>query len=437
MIFKKFIGALTALVMTMTAFVGLATEVGAVEFTYVYKYILNFMYGNIQIDTMNNLDYNDAIPYINGKVNLTLDNGEYAGTYSIASYTPSGNPSSVGTVDSDGNIIITITNTYAIQVEKLQKLTVNTTGAGSGTVSVAGATPVTTESPDASSDNADETVKRTEIYTAAAGTDLTINVNSGGNSYIESKTIDGVDNAVWNGTEQLAYTTITMPEGDVTLNVGFGRYYSITQSTPAPEGGTFSLSQNTAKSGETITVHTNVAAGYELGTITVTPTDSGTSENNIEVTTNGNEGTFVMPDYDVTVAVAFKGMLPYTVAAEHIDDFDEFTNDTFASLWSGTLTGRGYAFKPQVTVTLNDANASTQTAVGSTTVSGNSLITIAVVVDKLKEDISSVQLSGVEQNTQGDDFTIQTPEPSSPEDGEPGSTDDSGSHTEDGSGEEE
>lgn len=433
MIFKKFIGALTALVMTMTAFVGLATEVGAADGD---LYNLTFTYNNDTVYAINQVTedkFNND--YAVGDLLIVPSDGDYAlhaGTYMVTnremksySYTINGET-------------VTLTFNFDISVEKLQTFTVKITGDGNGTVSVAGATPVTTEPSDASSDNSDISSGNTRTYTAAAGTPLTINVNADDNSYIVSNTFNGINNEIsWSGNEQAKYITIPMPENDVTLAVGFGRYYSITRSTPAPEGGTFSLSQNTAKLDETITVYTNAAAGYELDTITVTPTDSGTSvTDQIKVTITGNEGAFVMPDYDVTVAVAFKGMLPYTVEAEHIDDFDEF-NDTPASLWAGVLNGRGYAFKPQVTVTLNDPSETQKTATGSTIISGNSSITIAVVVDKLQSEISSVKLLGVEQDTQGEDFAVQTPEPSSPAEDESGSTDDSVSNTEDGNVEEE
>lgn len=436
MIFKKFIGALTALVMTMTAFVGLATEVGAKTILNT-DYDLIFNFNNQEIYRLDGQKSQTRDEYLNGITNLVIDEGTNAGTYIVNSHTVS--EPVLGNITSSGeDTIITTTITYTFNVVKLQTFTVNITGDGNGTVSVAGATPVTTESSDASSDNSDISSDNTRTYTAAAGTPLTINVNADDNSYIVSNTFNGINNEIsWSGNEQAKYITIPMPENDVTLAVGFGRYYSITRSTPAPEGGTFSLSQNTAKLDETITVYTNAAAGYELDTITVTPTDSGTSvTDQIKVTITGNEGAFVMPDYDVTVAVAFKGMLPYTVEAEHIDDFDEF-NDTPASLWAGVLNGRGYAFKPQVTVTLNDPSETQKTATGSTIISGNSSITIAVVVDKLQSEISSVKLLGVEQDTQGEDFAVQTPEPSSPAEDESGSTDDSVSNTEDGNVEEE
>ena len=436
MIFKKFIGALTALVMTMTAFVGLATEVGAKTILNT-DYDLIFNFNNQEIYRLDGQKSQTRDEYLNGITNLVIDEGTNAGTYIVNSHTVS--EPVLGNITSSGeDTIITTTITYTFNVVKLQTFTVNITGDGNGTVSVAGATPVTTESSDASSDNSDISSDNTRTYTAAAGTPLTINVNADDNSYIVSNTFNGINNEIsWSGNEQAKYITIPMPENDVTLAVGFGRYYSITRSTPAPECGTFSLSQNTAKLDETITVYTNAAAGYELDTITVTPTDSGTSvTDQIKVTITGNEGAFVMPDYDVTVAVAFKGMLPYTVEAEHIDDFDEF-NDTPASLWAGVLNGRGYAFKPQVTVTLNDPSETQKTATGSTIISGNSSITIAVVVDKLQSEISSVKLLGVEQDTQGEDFAVQTPEPSSPAEDESGSTDDSVSNTEDGNVEEE
>ena len=437
MIFKKFIGALTALVMTMTAFVGLATEVGAAMML-ITDYDLIFNFNNQEIYRLNGQNSQTRDEYLNGITNLVIDEGTNAGTYIVDQIADISEPAYGGMENIGDDTIITTTITYTFNVVKLQTFTVITSGDGTGTVSVAGATPMTTAESEDTSGSSIETESRSVSYTAAAGTPLTINVNADDNSYIVSNTLTGISDISWSGNEQAKYITIPMPENDVTLDVGFGRYYSITRSTPAPEGGTFSLSQNTAKSNENITVHTNAADGYELDTITVTPTDSDTSvTDQIKVTITGNEGTFVMPDYDVTVAVAFKGMLPYTVEAEHIDDFDEF-NDTPASLWAGVLNGRGYAFKPQVTVTLNDQSETPKTATGSTIISGNSLITIAVVVDKLRNEISSVQLSGVEQGSSSDqEFPVQTPEPSSPAEDESGSTDDSVSNTEDGNVEEE
>lgn len=397
MIFKKFIGALTALVMTMTAFVGLATEVGAVDGP-TYKYNLTFYIDNDSTKTWteSNLTQEAASPYIaTPNYQFSITNGDYIGNYIVrtAVANPAGNE-----IDWDTQ---TITYAYIINVSVLQTFTVNITGDGNGTVSVAGATPVTTEPSDASSDNSDISSDNTRTYTAAAGTPLTINVNADDNSYIVSNDFTGISGIPWNGNEQAGNATITMPADNVTLKVEFGKYYNITPSSTIEDTGSFSVSTNTAKEGETVSIFTDPSQGHEVTNVIVKSADGSImDDNNIGLTGSGNTYTFIMPATDVTIQVVFTGQLPNTSKANHVSDYTEFAGSG-ASYWMGTITGiAGSSFYPAVKVTLD--NNVTKTAVSNTTVTGASTINIAVVVDRINDEINKVELIGLSESRDSD-----------------------------------
>lgn len=399
MIFKKFIGALTALVMTMTAFVGLATEVGAKTILNT-DYDLIFNFNNQEIYRLDGQKSQTRDEYLNGITNLVIDEGTNAGTYIVNSHTVS--EPVLGNITSSGeDTIITTTITYTFNVVKLQTFTVNITGDGNGTVSVAGATPVTTEPSDASSDNSDISSDNTRTYTAAAGTPLTINVNADDNSYIVSNDFTGISGIPWNGNEQAGNATITMPADNVTLKVEFGKYYNITPSSTIEDTGSFSVSTNTAKEGETVSIFTDPSQGHEVTNVIVKSADGSImDDNNIGLTGSGNTYTFIMPATDVTIQVVFTGQLPNTSKANHVSDYTEFAGSG-ASYWMGTITGiAGSSFYPAVKVTLDTRE--TKTAVSNTTVTGASTINIAVVVDKIKDEINTVELIGLSESLDSD-----------------------------------
>lgn len=70
-------------------------------------------------------------------------------------------------------------------------------------------------------------------------------------------------------------------------------------------------------------------------------------------------------------------------------------------MWEGTLKGEGTAFKPKITVTLNEKaehKDGSKWVVGNTTVSGDSNIYMSIVVDEIEDNIRSVVLDGVSTN---------------------------------------
>ncbi len=393
MIFKKFIGALTALVMTMTAFVGLATEVGAYT------------------------DDEPASPFNMYKIYL---NGSIHPIYPDK-------PEEIVSIMSEGNSFtheekIYVVNSvsynstdsaFHIQASVAVELKIKITGLGSVTV---GGKTFTDNGSYYAAANSSQTI----LATASEENSIINNISLSDSQIQWSFTTDN----------KTATSTVILPENGATLTVNFGAPYTISADNTIV-GGTITFSANNARVGETITVYADPANGYEFGSISAYYVNTAGSSTDVMLTKDTNTRyTFTMPDGNVTVTATFNGILPNSIPATYIRDFNEIPNDDPASLWSGTIRGEGYAFTPKVTVTTNDG--AKKSATGSTTVSGDSLITIAVVVDKLRNEISSVQLSGVEQGSSSDqEFPVQTPEPSSSEEDESDSTDDSVSSTED------
>ena len=191
-----------------------------------------------------------------------------------------------------------------------------------------------------------------------------------------------------------------MPENDVTLDVGFGRYYSITENNTSEDTGSFSVSTNTAKEGETVSIFTDPSQGHEVTDVIVKSADGSIMDDNIGLTGSGNTYTFIMPATDVTIQVVFTGQLPNTSKANHVSDYNEFAG-AGASYWMGTITGiAGSSFYPAVKVTLDTREI--KTAVSNTTVTGASTINIAVVVDKIKDEINTVELIGLSESRNSD-----------------------------------
>lgn len=129
--------------------------------------------------------------------------------------------------------------------------------------------------------------------------------------------------------------------------------------------------------------------------------------------------TFTMPDNAVTITAEFKWIdkLPDDVKAEFQNEFKSDADSVPASWYFGTLKGQGLVYVPFVSVTVNHNESTvTKTAKSSTTISSGN-ISIAVVIDKAKDDVQSVMLSGLaaDSQTSGNQTFTPTPENSSEE----------------------
>lgn len=364
MIFKKFIGALTALVMTMTAFVGLATEVGAFstdssegQFSLLLK-LDNDNAFNIYTD-----DANEYINFLQVGHSFKYDDKNYITT----------------SLDVRTEPITVIANA-------VPTLTV-AVGEG-GTVHIG---------------NNTFNGGHNEEYTAVAGTTLTVSIVAVSGYYIDSVTLNGesVDGDYVN--QNTAVLNVEMPNDSATLSVTFVTTYEI--NVVQPTNGTVSVNQTTAKANDTITVYPVPTGDYEVESVKYSYTGSGDTTQTASASANSDGSySFDMPAADVTVTVTFRERvtLPNAKEADFVREYDDPESPT-ATLWEGTLNGYGNtSFKPSITVTLNAADeeaAQQKTVIGSTTVTGDSSIYLAIVVDQAKSAIDSVMLRGVTEDT--------------------------------------
>ena len=153
--------------------------------------------------------------------------------------------------------------------------------------------------------------------------------------------------------------------------------------------------QESAKENDLITVLASPIDGYELTGIIF---ESLSPELTPEVAIVDNRATFAMPASNITITPIFSEIetLPSSIAATCIGNFTEEGSQP-ASAWAGTLESVGNtSFKPSIYVT---SNGTAKNVIGTTTVTGNSAIYIAVVVNEAQENVS-VRLSGVPSSTQ-------------------------------------
>ena len=112
--------------------------------------------------------------------------------------------------------------------------------------------------------------------------------------------------------------SITLGEKEAYVTYGVN---AITKTTPT--NGSFDV-PSVATANATVTINTTPATGYELKTLTVAKAGGGT----VEVTKDGNTGTFTMPEENVTVSAEFQ-KINYTIS------FDPMSNGTVAASKSG------------------------------------------------------------------------------------------------------
>lgn len=110
--------------------------------------------------------------------------------------------------------------------------------------------------------------------------------------------------------------------------------YAITVG--ASENGTVTADKETAKAGETVTLSVVADKGYELGTLTV----SGTNSEVVETTkTTDGTYTFTMPGEAVTVTATFKEYVPGQITVSNVT----LSHDFFGNTWYFTFDIDGYA----------------------------------------------------------------------------------------------
>lgn len=134
--------------------------------------------------------------------------------------------------------------------------------------------------------------------TAYAGETVTVAAIPMAGYQLEAITVNGGDVEVTDGK-------FTMPDGDVTVVVTFGKKPTYAITVAEAENGTVTVNQETAYEGDTVTVTAVPDKGYVLKEITV-------NDGAVAVT----DGKFVMPGEAVTVAASFEAKPVYAIAIE-------------------------------------------------------------------------------------------------------------------------
>ena len=154
---------------------------------------------------------------------------------------------------------------------------------------------------DASNLNAQWTIDTNELPSS----NVLIQNNSYTNRYLEYNSSNDRFACYQTSSNQLPIALFKKVEtGDYTVECADGI-----------EHGSISASPSTADAGKTITVTATPDAGYELSTVTVTPTESGITAPTASI--SGNTATFTMPASNVTVSATFalaKNKVAYTIA---------------------------------------------------------------------------------------------------------------------------
>ncbi len=367
MYLKKLIGAFTALIMTVTVFAGSAVTVSAYsEENGEGKFPLDIKHNDVEWG-----GYADSTEEFNKFINgsgytFEHDNVTYIVTgsnFKFESSTPSAD--------------VTVSEAVTLDIpDDIEGATIN----------------VTSNTVGSYTDDGD--------YVTAKDATVTISIKAPSGQQIKSVTIDDVVQSI--DANAASWVDTYQMNKDAKLEVEFAGTYTITVTQS--DNGLVSPSKFSAMQGEKVTMVIAPDAGYQLKDLKVTY-----DGNQVDVKGVGNNREFTMPGGNVTISAEFEQIPVYPQSpAVHIADYED-SGSTPASLWEGTLRGLGTVFYPKVTVKLANSNEE-KAAVGATTITGDSSITIAVVVDKVEDDIDSVMLEGVAERNDYPTFTIETKE---------------------------
>lgn len=376
MYLKKLIGAFTALIMTVTVFAGSAVTVSAYSETQTSSYVLTFKLADNESEEwiVYATDITEFLSYAQTNAMIKYKDNSYV--------VQSVNFTGLGLNEASATLTVKQAPTIDVKIE------------GTGTVTINGTK-----------------YKNGDKYVASAGTSIGIGIESSEGFYIESVTLGSKSYDIPSNSMSRPITH-TMKDEVITLEVTFVGAYDIAIADDILNGSV-STSRTTAKAGDEVTVYPIPSEGYRIASLTYT-TENGSEP--VDINNQSGSYTFKMPDAAVTINATFEKIPVYpSTEATHKDDYNDPNKGDSASLWEGTLVGQGTAYCPKVTVTLNGGKS--QEAIGQTTVAGDSSVTIAVVVDKVKNDIKSVMLEGV-GNPDSSGFEIKTDDPTNSETGE-------------------
>ena len=225
-----------------------------------------------------------------------------------------GEPATKVTVSGTGNKKTFTMPAYAVTVTATFKASVEVTAA-----------PVFTAGTYTKTSQAENTAEFTLNNAAASGTNFKVyEAQTGGNALINvtaaadgtTLTLTGIS-GVTSETDYYISATETGKSESTRTKVTVKPYtltpvnrYAITVDSIT--NGEVTASSTEAEAGTTVTLNIAPADGYELNTLKVYKTGESTTK--VTVSGTGNERTFTMPAYAVTVAAAFKASVGVTAA---------------------------------------------------------------------------------------------------------------------------
>lgn len=129
--------------------------------------------------------------------------------------------------------------------------------------------------------------------------------------------------------------TFVMPDADVRLHATFVPATAHKVTAAKPDGGTVTLSSESALAGDKVTVTLAPSEGYELTSVSATDA-TGKS---VALSGSGNTRTFTMPDADVSLSAVFTKTAPEVDPDDGYLGFPDVTGDE----WFATDRALGYA----------------------------------------------------------------------------------------------
>lgn len=128
--------------------------------------------------------------------------------------------------------------------------------------------------------------------------------------------------------------TFTMPDADVRLHATFVPATAHKITAAKPDGGTVTLSRESALAGDEVTVTLAPSEGYELTSVSATDATGKA----VALSGTGSTRTFVMPDADVTLTVVFTQTAPEPGSGDGYRGFPDVMGDE----WFATDRALGY-----------------------------------------------------------------------------------------------
>lgn len=144
---------------------------------------------------------------------------------------------------------------------------------------------------------------------SVAGGQITVFATPDDNYSLDEITVSTVDGVTEIISSEISPCSFVMPECDVMVDVQFKKIpeeHRLVLAKPTMGGGTVAANYADKRVGSIINITATPDSGYEVGTVKVYETESGTEIGISTEDSTSRQFSFIMPDCDATVAVTFK-----------------------------------------------------------------------------------------------------------------------------------